>query len=670
MIPKTFHSLLKFLLALIFLARTDAHSQCGQIVPPYYHSFTQGFNGKLRLTNYGLIDGVGNYSPGTTIESLGFQYPEDSFFEHIDVMAIRVGALVDTGTPGRPKIAKIVSSTDLVGNKKVFCPTTEYTMFSPVDHEQPWRFVSTQNPHDSDAISESDYIFEYADTLPPALNEYEHHPLGIKIIQRSMAWAQAIREPIFPLEYAFVNIGTKPLLSAYISFPIIPFIGLPGTPRFRVQNNVTGYWPEVQTAYVYNLFDLESGATPIAFTVLRTPQTITSTHYRFRWFKGYGEDNPFGLDSNRQLTDAILYDFMSGARYPGEPAIRPNQDPANAGFMPLMFSFGPIDTWAVGETLHVTLAVIGGRAVEFGYDNIRDNARFAQTLYNRDYHPPVVLPAPRLRVEFGNKRASLSWSASDAKVNPMELWDNYNSVATVYPPDHWRRKNPPPGTTSGGRVFEGYRLYRSEDPAGTASSFTLLKQWDLIDSVGPRFGYDTGLDSAYVDSNLQTGKTYWYAVTSFGIPDVHTIDYLDFDGQVKQETLFTPSAETSVLASRKRANLPFSVATANNQVLVVPNPYRVDENYTLENGGWEGRGRTWTENKRLIRFIHLPPKCMIRIYSVAGDVIATLYHDDPTRGELDWNLVSESNRALASGLYVFSVESDFGRQIGKFVLIR
>ena len=39
-------------------------------------------------------------------------------------------------------------------------------------------------------------------------------------------------------------------------------------------------------------------------------------------------------------------------------------------------------------------------------------------------------------------------------------------------------------------------------------------------------------------------------------------------------------------------------------------------------------------------------------------------------GELSWDILSESNRALASGVYVFTVESDLGTQVGKFVLIR
>ena len=71
-----------------------------------------------------------------------------------------------------------------------------------------------------------------------------------------------------------------------------------------------------------------------------------------------------------------------------------------------------------------------------------------------------------------------------------------------------------------------------------------------------------------------------------------------------------------------------------------------------------------------MKFIHLPPRCTIRVFTLAGDIVATLEHDDPVRGELSWNLLSESNRAIASGVYVFTVESDFGKQIGKFVVIR
>ena len=110
---------------------------------------------------------------------------------------------------------------------------------------------------------------------------------------------------------------------------------------------------------------------------------------------------------------------------------------------------------------------------------------------------------------------------------------------------------------------------------------------------------------------------------------------------------------------------------------VVPNPYRSDLNYTFEEGGWEGRGQFWTENNRVIWFTHLPAQALIRIYSLSGDIVATLHHNDSQRetsdkpdGQEEWNLLSDSGRAIASGLYIFSVESEYGTQVGKFAVIR
>ena len=108
--------------------------------------------------------------------------------------------------------------------------------------------------------------------------------------------------------------------------------------------------------------------------------------------------------------------------------------------------------------------------------------------------------------------------------------------------------------------------------------------------------------------------------------------------------------------------------------MVVPNPYRGDVDYTSGNNGYEGSPNTWSDNKRLIKFIHLPKECTIRIFSLAGNLITTLNYtapaNYPTAGELEWNIFSQSGRPLASGIYIFSVESNLGTQIGKFVVIR
>jgi hypothetical protein len=226
-------------------------------------------------------------------------------------------------------------------------------------------------------------------------------------------------------------------------------------------------------------------------------------------------------------------------------------------------------------------------------------------------------------------------------------------------------------------VHEGFRLYRTEDPNNTTpndKSWTLIKEFDYADD---EFNYNVGIDSVFVDTNLVRGKRYWYAVSSFGIPDLALIPRPpDSTGIIRYDSLVIPGIESSIGTNAKRVDLSFSTAQNAGEVLVVPNPYRVDKDYTFESGGWEGRSGVWDERKRVIKFIHLPARCKIRIFSLAGDQIAELDHDDPVKGELEWNLVSESNRALASGVYVFTVDAldtqggEIGSQIGKFVLIR
>ncbi len=629
--------------------------------------------------------------PFFTLNTMGCEYPNESMQEHLLGAGILIGALLDTGTSGQPKFTKAVLATEV---QPLLEAGANWT--SPVDTNNPWYRTSILNLNepnhrsvdddgdgkidedeldgiDSDgdgkidedyaAFSESDYYCAYTDSFHTFHERTNLHPLGVKIWQRSYAWANAVREPVLPVDYYLVNVGKKRLDSVYIGFNIWPTVG-PLSKGIIQERNFVGYWAPLRTAYVHNPLDI--GSTPIGFTLLETAKPLVQLKFFFTWWPFYNTISWFDIIDNQ----GDLYDYLRGKLLPNEPAIKPNQSLTDIGLYYLQFSFGPFETWDPGETLKVSLALVSGHSLEFGPDNLYDNARFAQTLYQRHYKPPIVLPAPKLNFEYGENNVTITWSPSASSRDPQDEWDEENSLASFYQPDHWRRRNPPPGMSKGGRVFEGYRLYRSEDPAGTANSFTLLKQWDVIDSVGPKYGYDTGIETTFVDSNLHTNKTYWYAVTSFGIPDLHVIDYLDFDGVVKKETLNTPSAETSVLASRKRVNLPFAVSSEPNKVLVVPNPYRVDENYTYEGGGWEGRGKTWNENKRLLKFIHLPPKCTIRIYSLVGDIIATLLHDNPVRGELDWNLLSESNRAIASGVYVFSVESEYGMQIGKFAVIR
>ncbi len=65
---------------------------------------------------------------------------------------------------------------------------------------------------------------------------------------------------------------------------------------------------------------------------------------------------------------------------------------------------------------------------------------------------------------------------------------------------------------------------------------------------------------------------------------------------------------------------------------------------------------------------------MIKVFTASGDLITTIHHDGRGgNGAAAWNLVSRNGQEIASGIYIYSVESDdaaFPDFRGKFVVVR
>ncbi len=104
-----------------------------------------------------------------------------------------------------------------------------------------------------------------------------------------------------------------------------------------------------------------------------------------------------------------------------------------------------------------------------------------------------------------------------------------------------------------------------------------------------------------------------------------------------------------------------------NKIKVVPNPYVVthEAEARLLSSQVSGRG------EREIRFTYIPPGATISIYTVRGEKIKTLTHDDLFVGDVYWNLRTEENLDVSFGVYVFVVEAPgIGTKIGKFALIK
>jgi hypothetical protein len=491
-----------------------------------------------------------------------------------------------------------------------------------------------------------------------------------------------------PIDYYIVNVGRNTIHDVYIGMNADMDVGPVNIPNY-FQHNYACYMPDLRTAYIHNAQD--RGSTPLGMTVLGTPVPLDQLQYVFQWYDAGQLGN----------IDSIVYTWLDGSQFGGNliKQCKPPETPADCR---VFFSFGPFKGandagFKPGDTLKISIALVSGDGVEGTDNSMRASAERALRMYQNGYVRPIIPPSPALKVTEGFKKVTLQWyphqSALGGAEGPFDVWDDSNKIADAYPDTSFRRINPPctggaggcngghvctGGRLPGGRIIEGFRLYRSEDPGNLTpakSAFTLIKQFDLADDP---FEFNVGIESTYVDTNLTRGKRYWYAVTSFSIPNITVIAIPLDSSNFAYDTVYSAPVESDISENARRVDLTFSTAENAGQVLVVPNPYRVDHDYTYETGGWEGRTSVWTENSRLVKFIHLPTKCTIRVFTLVGDHVATIEHNDAVRGEESWNLLSESNRALASGVYIFTVEAydpnqpdvSIGKQVGKFVLIR
>jgi len=272
---------------------------------------------------------------------------------------------------------------------------------------------------------------------------------------------------------------------------------------------------------------------------------------------------------------------------------------------------------------------------------------------------------------------------------------------------------------SGLQDFEGYRLYVSN--SGLENDFSFVKQWDKVDyayyfandsladvpfsadsarhaaaskpynglnaflrPVGSNTGFTEILDSIRInDSTWDKYYEYeiknaapifarYYAVTAYSFGD--------------------PKGGTESLETSKVATMVHTAPSGDpaKPVGVAPNPYRIDQDYTKPHSGglqWEnqddGTVAFYPQQDRRIWFYNLPKQALIRIFTVAGDLVVMIPHN--IEGDKHeclafdyaacWNLQNRNEQLVSSGLYLFSVEDKTPGgsskvQTGKLVIIR
>jgi hypothetical protein len=284
----------------------------------------------------------------------------------------------------------------------------------------------------------------------------------------------------------------------------------------------------------------------------------------------------------------------------------------------------------------------------------QEHARFAQRAFDRGYVVPVPPPSPKLKVVARDQALDLYWD--DA---PEAFADS----TSPQPLD-----------------FEGYRIYLGED----RNALSRIGQFDLATVPNDTTGFNTGFTAVRRDTviegvpyryryrvpALRNGFKYFAAVTAYDL------------GNVEIESLESGIAQNKTLA----IPAPAPGEKARGKVYVFPNPYRVEAN-------WD-RGRQVRDH--YLWFTNLPSRCMVRIYTLSGDLVyetefsGARYRAEGTRGvydpsrELDveaptlsgstfaWDMITRQGQAAATGLYLYSVEDLDGgeKSVGKFLIVK
>jgi hypothetical protein len=360
---------------------------------------------------------------------------------------------------------------------------------------------------------------------------------------------------------------------------------------------------------------------------------------------------------------------------------------------------GPFDL-KKDSSITLVFATMAGYRLE----GIQRSVRAARWCYENDFQIPKPPPLPNMKVTNTlTKSVALEWdkvAESDPQFAGYKIWkstqykklawldegmrvvDRYEQQMTVgtRPASLYKPVNP---------KFDAFAKTNSNSTKGTYQPDT-WGTWDLI-AVIPKASVagltpatTTGYNYLYEDKDVIIGFSYWYYISAYkegtftgpggdvtNRIETHSTNrngatglwYLTFP--FAQTNANYPATNPTLLKNLGGAQVITSgLAPRGNlsKVGVKPNPYK-------KAALFDNRSQVY-DHKLL--FYNLPPQCKITILDVSGQIIDVINFtsSDPSKGSVFWDMFSKDGIEVASGVYIYVVESPTMNHVGQFAILR
>lgn len=274
-------------------------------------------------------------------------------------------------------------------------------------------------------------------------------------------------------------------------------------------------------------------------------------------------------------------------------------------------------------------------------DTITERARTITVRWMRD-------PAAEARNDFGGYRIYRVFNSPDSARMTLIRRFSKQPADSIF---MWHFPNISASTPDAQRIAS----FVDADSSGN-----FVKRCRVVDEFGRCVSRNDSIIVLLSPPGPHDGFRTWYAITYEG-KNLSDNNYEDLF--VKDPACTNPDTALCTNLNNKLANLtgpvePTPGPQENLQsVSVVPNPFRAGEAWDV-GGGNE------------IHFINLPVEARIRVYTLAGDLVADLQHNDTVRDFEAWNLKNGQGQDVVSGIYIYRVESGVFTHQSRFIVIR